>query len=78
MHFKIPNIMQKVRNNQIELDFVIDELTNSIRNTVTGDCFLTNVSYLTRKDLKSVSKQKGWLFNWKKELDNDWREVYKH
>jgi len=35
----------------IELDFVIDGLTNSIRNTHTGDSFLTEVSRLTHKDL---------------------------
>lgn len=33
------------------LDFVVDKLTNSIENTVTGDSFLTEVSVVTREDL---------------------------
>jgi hypothetical protein len=67
----------KASSRIIELDFVIDKLTNSIQNTITGDSFPTEVSRLTLKDLPSVSKKKGWLFDWKKELDNNRKEVYK-
>lgn len=59
------------------LDFEIDKLTRSIENVVSGDSFPTEISYLTRADLKQVTKKNGWLFNWKKELDADRREVYK-
>lgn len=59
------------------LDFVIDKLTNSIENVVSGDSFATEISVLTQTDLKSVTKFKGWLFNWKEEYYEPLREVYK-
>ncbi|MDO5522993.1 MAG: hypothetical protein Q4G48_02990 [Bacteroidia bacterium] len=61
----------------IELDFVIDKITNSIQNTITGDSFRTVVSRLKKNELKNITQKKGWNFNWKKELDNDKLEVYK-
>jgi hypothetical protein len=62
---------------KIFLDFVIDRLTNSIQNTVSGDSFPTEISNLTRHDVKKITKKNGWLFNWKEELENNTREVYK-
>lgn len=59
------------------LDFEIDKLTRSVENVLSGDSFPTDISYLTRADLKQVTKKNGWLFNWKKELDIDNRELYK-
>lgn len=59
------------------LGFTIDRLTNSIVNTISGDSFQTEVSLLTNEDLKSISKKKGWLFNWKTELQDNAKEVYK-
>jgi len=59
------------------LDFIIDKLTNSIENVITGDSFATEITGLTRNDLKSISKEKGWLFNWRAELKEHAREVYK-
>ncbi len=67
--------MKKVKKNH--LDFIIDKLTNSIENTISGDSFQTEVSNFTTKDLKQSSQQKGWQFNWKQELANNSREVYK-
>jgi hypothetical protein len=61
----------------IGLDFVVDKLTNSIENVVTGDSFKTEISILTKTDLKLVTKKSGWLFVWKKELKEPVREVYK-
>ena len=52
----------------MELDFIIDKLTNSIENTVTGDSFATEISVLTHVDLKNITKKKGWLFNWNTEF----------
>jgi hypothetical protein len=67
-----------VRKQKISyLDFEIDKLTRSVENVVTGDSFPTDISYLTRADLKQVTKKNGWLFNWKKELNTDSKEVYK-
>ena len=62
---------------KIELDFVVDELTNSIRNTISGDSFRTEVLRLTKNDLKQITKKNGWNFNWKTELENNIKEVYK-
>ncbi len=62
---------------KIELDFVVDVLTNSIRNTVSGDSFQTEVLRLTIADLKHLTKKNGWHFNWKAELGNQTKEVYK-
>jgi hypothetical protein len=59
------------------LDFEVDKLTNSIQNTISGDSFPTEVSHLTKADLKQVTKKNGWAFNWKTELDDNTREVYK-
>ncbi len=59
------------------LDFKIDKLTRSVENVITGDSFPTDISHLTRADIKQVTKKNDWLFNWKKELDTDNREVYK-
>jgi predicted dithiol-disulfide oxidoreductase (DUF899 family) len=64
-------------HNNIELDFVIDRLTNSIQNTVTKDSFMTEVSRLTVKDIKAVSKRNGWLFDWETELNDNTKEVFK-
>ena len=65
------------RDKKTHLDFIIDKLTNSIQNTVSGDSFQTEVSMFTTKDLKQSTKKNGWLFNWKQELANNNREVYK-
>ncbi len=59
------------------LDFEIDRLTNSILNRISGDSFETEVSLLKKQDLKEVTKTKGWNFNWKSELAQNDREVYK-
>ena len=61
----------------IEQDFIIDRLTNSILNTVSGDSFQTEVIRLSKTDLKYVTKIKGWNFNWKSEFDDIKKEVYK-
>jgi hypothetical protein len=53
-----------VKNNrEIGLDFIIDKLTNSIENVLTGDSFATDISLLKSSDLKTVSKKNKWLFN---------------
>jgi hypothetical protein len=52
-------------------------LTNSIENVITGDGFQTVVSLIDKKDLKSITKKNGWLFNWKSEYQQPDRDVYK-
>ncbi len=59
------------------LDFEVDSLTHSIRNRISGDSFATEVSRLTKSDLKQIIRKNGWGFNWKTELDSNARAVYK-
>ncbi len=59
------------------LNFEIDKLTNSIENIVTGDSFPTEISLITQTDAKALTKKNGWQFNWKSELKQPSREVYK-
>ena len=60
-----------------EQGFIIDRLTNSILNTVSGDSFQTDVIRLGKQDLILISKNKGWNFNWKAEFVDIKKEVYK-
>jgi hypothetical protein len=69
--------MKNETQNRVELDFVIDRLTNSIQNIITGDSFPTELSLLTMKDLPKVSMKKGWLFDWKTEFSDLKKEIYK-
>ena len=59
------------------LDFIIDKLTNSIENVVTGDSFLTETSVLTKSDIRVITKSNGWTFNWMAEFTDPARDVYK-
>ncbi len=58
-------------------DFVIDRLTNSVIHCLSGDSLPTEISRLTRLDLKQITKKNGWKFDWKIELNNLESEVYK-
>ncbi len=62
---------------QIEQDFIIDKLTDSILNTISGDSFQTEVSRMTTTDMKNVTKKNGWNFDWKLEFKDLQKEVYK-
>jgi hypothetical protein len=62
---------------KIGLDFEIDELTNSIKNLISGDSFSTDISRITKADLKNITKKDGWLFDWRLELKHPERDVYK-
>ena len=66
-----------MKTKNIGLDFIVDKLTNSIENVVSGDSFATEVSILSANDLKTLTKKKGWLFDWKYEFNNPVKEVYK-
>lgn len=59
------------------LDFLIDKLTNSVENIITGDSFQTEVALVSAFDLKNVSKKNLWFFDWKLEHKQPEREVYK-
>ena len=65
------------KRSKIGLDFEIDALTNSIKNLISGDSFSTDISRITKSDLKNVTKKDGWLFDWRLELKHPERDVYK-
>lgn len=62
---------------KIGLDVEIDDLTNSIKNVISGDSFSTDISRITKADLKNIAKKDGWQFAWKLELKYPERDVYK-
>ncbi len=37
------------KTKEIELDFEVDKLTNSIENVISGDSFQTDISLLSKK-----------------------------
>jgi hypothetical protein len=65
------------RQRRTGLDFVIDKLTNSIENVVTGDSFPTAITLVSKTDISKVSKKAGWAFDWKSEFRQPDRDVYK-
>ena len=65
------------KDNSYILDFEIDKLTDSILNRISGDSFRTEISLLTKFDLKIVTPERGWSFDWKYEFSHLDREVYK-
>jgi hypothetical protein len=66
-----------VKDKEKGLDFIIDKLTNSIENVITGDSFQTDISLVSRLDIKSIKKANGWVFNWLIEFKEPARDVYK-
>ena len=65
------------KDSEIGLDFIIDKLTNSIENVITGDSFATDISLIRNSDLKNITKKDNWLFDWKLEFKQPERDVYK-
>ena len=57
--------------------FYIDKITQSIEDVVTSKSLDTDVRAVTLSDLKGVVKRNGWKFDWKLELKNPDRQVYK-
>ena len=65
------------RRKQTGLDFEVDELTNSIENVITKDSFPTDITLISNADLKTVTRKDGWQFDWKFEVKQPERDVYK-
>ena len=61
----------------MELDFEVDKITESIENAETGESLDTLVLPVTKADFEVVTKKSGWLFDWKQELSEPERQVYK-
>lgn len=64
------------KQKEIGLDFVIDKLTNSIENSVSGELFDTLITQLSLSYSKQLKKTE-WVFNWKAELQDDSKQVFK-
>lgn len=62
---------------QYLLEIEIDNLTNSIQNTISGDSFATDIFEVQKADLKGVTRTNGWKFDWHAELKELDRKVYK-
>jgi len=66
-----------MKNDKYHIDIKIDKLTNSIENSISGDCFPTEIHRLENSDFRNITKPKGWLFNWREESKNPDREIFK-
>ncbi|MDR9398666.1 MAG: hypothetical protein RI562_06355 [Salibacter sp.] len=62
---------------KMEQGFVVDRLTDSILNTISGDSFQTEISTLKKSDINHLLQNDGWKFDWKTEFNDMTREVYK-
>ncbi len=61
--------------NTFALSFIIDKLTNSIENSISGESFPTIIS-LVNADNKRNIKKSEWVFDWHKEFKNSGNEIY--
>ena len=61
------------KSKEIELDFEIDKLTNSIENAISGEVFDTLVSQIV--DTKKIKKA-DWTFNWQSEIKDKTKVVF--
>ena len=50
-------------------DFIVDRLTNSIVNSISGDSFPTEVSLLSKEDIKQVQKKMAGFSTGKRNLN---------
>ncbi|OQX73032.1 MAG: hypothetical protein B6D64_14440 [Bacteroidetes bacterium 4484_276] len=58
------------------VDVEIDRLTNSIISVVSGDVFATEVVPVKIESIQEIKKH-DWKFDWKKEIKQADRQVYK-
>jgi len=64
------------KHEDIELDFEIDKLTNSIENSLSGEVFETEVTQVLKNDLKQIKKTE-WSFDWHKQIKDPNNEIFK-
>lgn len=62
--------------NKFLIDVEIDKLTNSIQNIFSGDGFDTDLFRIFTKDTKAIKKV-DWQFDWKNQIEQTDREIYK-
>ena len=63
--------------NIINQTFLVDSLTNSIQNRITGDSFDTKIVKVEIGEIKQIIKNNNWLFDWEKEAKIKGRNTYK-
>jgi hypothetical protein len=57
--------------------FIIDKITASIEERVTGKNFATDVLLVTAQEVRTINKKDGWYFNWKAEYRQPSHQVFK-
>jgi hypothetical protein len=57
-------------------NFLIDKLTNSIENTLSGEIFDTAITRVSDKDIRAL-KRKDWQFDWKLEFKDQSKQIFK-
>src|SRR5689334_5113737 len=57
--------------------FLIDKVTSSVEDVLTGKSFETEVIATNTADLKKILKKNGWRFNWRKEFELKERKLFK-
>ena len=72
---KFPYLCNMNRQKKIVVDIVIDKLTNSIENSISGDSFDTEILPFTISE--KGYKKSHWKFNWIQEFSNKDRKVFK-
>ncbi len=65
------------KTKKYEVEILIDKLTNSILNTISGDSFATEVLPVVKDDLKKITKKNEWNFTWQAESKLRDRQTYK-
>ena len=56
------------------IDLEIDKLTNSVENSLTGEVFDTEITQVSKGDLKAIKKS-DWVFDWELEFRTTKNEV---
>jgi hypothetical protein len=69
-------IFIKAMEKQKKIGIIIDKLTNSIENVISGESFLTVLTRLTAREKKEI-KRSDWQFDWLSEIDDTDNFVYK-
>jgi hypothetical protein len=64
------------KQKELEVDFEIDKLTNSIENSLSGEIFETEITQIISKESRQIKKSE-WVFNWNAELKINSNRVYK-
>ena len=52
---------------------IIDKITNSIEEILTGKKYDTDVDLITIQEVNRVHKKDGWHFDWKAEFEYFYR-----